>query len=484
VPVTCGVANHGCPGGVPHAEQAGRVDNGHSDNHLISFTENLPMKWNWFARVCGFTLALLTSTVALAQTNVESNAGIQLDFVNPGARSLALGGAFVGLADDATAAFTNPAGLRFLSRKEVSAEGRSWSFSTPYTSGGRLSGTPSLQGIDQIADLITSESRESSVSPSFLSFVYPGSRWAVAAYRQQISNFKYGATSDGPLVQLADNDARLFPYRAALDVAIARYGVSGSLKVGARASVGAGVSLYDFSMTSMTVRVNVDPNRPGLYAPADLSPAAVRQTTTQTGRERRVGINVGFTATPTSRVQLGGVYRQGARFQFVTTELAGASSPSLPGTFTVPDVLAFGTALRLTQALTLTADYNRVRYSQITDNFTLFFPAAKGFSARAEDFTVDDANEFHAGVEYLFLNMPKPVAIRAGTWNDPDHAIRYEPASLETADPFNLAVFRRGRNVVHGTGGVGVVFGRIEINAAGDFSSQTKTASISTVVRF
>ena len=36
---------------------------------------------------------------------------LQLSFSDPGARSAGLGGAFVALADDATAAFANPAGL-------------------------------------------------------------------------------------------------------------------------------------------------------------------------------------------------------------------------------------------------------------------------------------------------------------------------------------------------------------------------------------
>jgi hypothetical protein len=42
----------------------------------------------------------------------------QFDFLNPGARSLALGSAFIAVADDATAAFTNPAGLTFLVKPE------------------------------------------------------------------------------------------------------------------------------------------------------------------------------------------------------------------------------------------------------------------------------------------------------------------------------------------------------------------------------
>jgi hypothetical protein len=40
--------------------------------------------------------------------------GVDFRFNNPGARANAMGGAFIGLADDATAAYTNPAGLTIL----------------------------------------------------------------------------------------------------------------------------------------------------------------------------------------------------------------------------------------------------------------------------------------------------------------------------------------------------------------------------------
>ena len=44
---------------------------------------------------------------AFAVTDEEGNASLQFNFSAPGARSLAMGGAFIGLADDATAA-ANP----------------------------------------------------------------------------------------------------------------------------------------------------------------------------------------------------------------------------------------------------------------------------------------------------------------------------------------------------------------------------------------
>jgi hypothetical protein len=42
--------------------------------------------------------------------NSETFSGFQFNFNNPGARALGMGGAFVAVADDATAVIANPAG--------------------------------------------------------------------------------------------------------------------------------------------------------------------------------------------------------------------------------------------------------------------------------------------------------------------------------------------------------------------------------------
>lgn len=46
--------------------------------------------------------------------------------IDPGARQMGMGGAFVGLADDAIAAYYNPAGLRFLTGSEVHFNNATW----------------------------------------------------------------------------------------------------------------------------------------------------------------------------------------------------------------------------------------------------------------------------------------------------------------------------------------------------------------------
>ena len=64
----------------------------------------------------------------------------QFNLSTPGARSLGMGGAFLALADDATAAYTNPAGLTNLTvgGPEVAVELRHWQFSNVFLDGGHV----------------------------------------------------------------------------------------------------------------------------------------------------------------------------------------------------------------------------------------------------------------------------------------------------------------------------------------------------------
>ena len=70
------------------------------------------------------TLLLLLPAARLAAQLTPPDAGSAsptFSFFPPGARSLGMGGTFIAIADDATAAEANPAGLVILSKPEVSA---------------------------------------------------------------------------------------------------------------------------------------------------------------------------------------------------------------------------------------------------------------------------------------------------------------------------------------------------------------------------
>jgi NADH-quinone oxidoreductase subunit N len=92
--------------------------------------------WTQMLAIIAILSIALGNVVAIAQTSLQIP--LQFDFITPGAKSLALAGAFAGLADDATASFTNPAGLMFLEGPELSAEVRGERVSTPFLSGGRF----------------------------------------------------------------------------------------------------------------------------------------------------------------------------------------------------------------------------------------------------------------------------------------------------------------------------------------------------------
>ena len=149
-----------------------------------------------FALVMVATVFLFSSGILAAQ---EAPPALEFSFSNPGARSLGLGGAFAALADDATAAFANPAGLVQLLRPEVSLELRRRKYSTPYTEGGRALGAPTGWGIDTIDGIRTANSNETTSGISFLSFVYPGTKWSLALFRHQLADFR--ACRLGPVLR-------------------------------------------------------------------------------------------------------------------------------------------------------------------------------------------------------------------------------------------------------------------------------------------
>ncbi len=88
-------------------------------------------------RLALVVVVALVSVSAMAQNvDIEALSGLQFNFGNPGARSLGMGGAFLGLADDASAAEANPAGLTILRKPEVSIEVRNYLEQQLFTTSG------------------------------------------------------------------------------------------------------------------------------------------------------------------------------------------------------------------------------------------------------------------------------------------------------------------------------------------------------------
>jgi long-chain fatty acid transport protein len=417
---------------------------------------------------------------------------------NPGARSLGFGGAFVALADDATAAFANPAGLVKLERPEVSLEGRYWRYDTPFLAGGRLGGEPSGLGIDTDPGARRSRSQPEVSAVSFAAFVYPRERWSLALYHHRQLDFETRIETDG----LFGLRARPFPprypeMRSRTESTIAAFGAAAGVRLGERWSVGAGVSRFAIDLSTRSEFYF--PSRPTpdqLFAPVPFDPEHLGVVVTLGTEETDWGWHAGVLWRPDEQWGVGAFYRQGAAFPLGIEVRSGAGLPTPPGQqrpptgtllssdrvdpLAFPDVYGLGVSWRTADgATTLSVEWDHVGYASILESFD----AALGETGGA----LDDGNEVHLGAEYAFLHATPVVALRAGVWLDPDHQVRPDDRMVDPDDPDEEllgALFADGEDEWHLAVGIGVAFARLQIDLAADLSDRLDTLSVSTIYTF
>jgi long-subunit fatty acid transport protein len=269
----------------------------------------------------------------------------------------------------------------------------------------------------------------------------------------------------------------------AVDLRITSVGGAIGFRVTNQLSLGVGVADYGYTQNARVTRygLNGDLN----LSPPDYSAANAVTEETVKGDDHTFAFNGGILWKPSRSLSVGAVYRQGPKFDATAT--AKALNPEVdvlaaPATFHVPDVFGVGLAFSPIEALTITADYDRVFYSQLTK--TVIDTRYAGIVPPAVDTTayeIADGNEGHLGIQYVIPLGSVALALRGGTWYDPDHQIRYALTSSRGED----LVFRGGKGVWHGTGGFGAAFGEhFQIDMAGDYASTVTIGSVSAVFRF
>jgi long-chain fatty acid transport protein len=439
-----------------------------------------------FARASRIALAFVAgaacATGAAAQPMPPSPASVvttpQFNFASPGARSLALAGALTGAGDDATGAWTNPAGLTNVTRPEVGVEFRGFDYTTLFVRGGRFESLPVNLGVDTVAGLSLGEGRGTTRGLSFASVVVPRSRLAFAAYRTEVANFATTSQTDGVFFEDAGELYRIYPVDGSASFGVVGYGGSVAARLADNVSVGAGVTVYDLAMRSTTRRYNVNGSaltQPGgPFGPPLRTADNLRNSEVTEGDDVAPGINVGVSYDPTSRIRLGASYRSSPSFSvdYRRASGTGAESPTGESRFRLPDVLSVGMLVRLADYVNATIDYRRVGYSRLTEH-------AIGPDDVAADFGVRDGHEVRGAVEVLVPFRGQLLAVRGGVWRDPDHQIRYRGTEI-----VNRVLDQPGRDEVHVTGGTGLVLDAVQIDAAYDYSRGVKTFALSAIYRF
>jgi len=413
----------------------------------------------------------------------EAPPALEFSFSNPGARSMGLGGAFVALADDATAAFANPAGLVQLLRPEVSLELRRRRYSTPYTAGGRASGEPTGWGIDTVDGIRTAFSDEDTSGLSFLSFVYPGKKWSLAVYSHRLADFVVRTELNGLFGDTEDGGTRReIDLVTNTDFEIINNGISAAFELSESLSLGLGLSYFVGSIDISGSAYLVDQYPETLWESNSFLADRMFSTSQFASDSSDWGINAGILWRFADDWRLGGVYRQGPKLDYTITNRAGPAHWEAEGSdlgslsgerISMPDVWGLGVAYRSPSgSLTIGFEWDRIEYSVILESLA-------SEQVDITDVRLDDANELHLGVEYVFLNSSPAIALRGGLWHDPDHRFRYEGD-----DPFQRALFHPGDDELHISLGAGIAFKHFQIDFGIDLAQNSDVFALSAIYSF
>jgi long-subunit fatty acid transport protein len=455
-------------------------------------------------------LILAAATPSAAQNEGGPN---NFDFSLPGARSRAIGGAFVAVADDATSVYSNPAGLTLLFRPEVSVEGRYWHLTTRAIDRGHGFGPASGLGVDTIGGFVEQGFQSNVGGLSFLSFVYPSDRWAVGVFRHQLSRNRMDRRIEGAFFDcsggyrgvnpmppfcephaLGDGVDREFPKIQAYDLDI--HSTGGAFAFDASEAVAIGVAVQYFGFSVEATNKVFAANGAQKYQPADFNdPQNLFAISTQTGNDTAWAVNAGALWDISDRWVLGASFRQGPTFEFVVDTRLG---PSFGGMlvareedypFHVPNTFSVGVLHKLTDFWRLSVEYDRINYHRLIARFrnTSLLPEDAELEYTTPRLRLDDVNQWRFGLEKLaLLDSGRVFALRGGAWYDPNHQTYFD-ADEATGFPAPrwAVLLPKYPGSFHVSGGLGFTTRRhFQIDVAVDFSNAVSTLAISTVWRF
>ena len=433
-------------------------------------------------------LLCATATLFAQNADIEALSGLQFNFGNPGARSLGMGGAFIGSADDASAAEANPAGLTVLRKAELSFEMRQVDIAQRFVTGGTF---PYVTSQDFPA-------RET--TPSFASVVVPLKPVVFAAYYHRALSFQndvdltgrydtptFHLGPEGPLP--ADQCGagctthKIYPFSTSVDLQMETFGLS-IARQWRKFSFGGGIRYHRFHENADTFRRDVDAPGQPMFVVAQTNAGGLFGRSS----DRDLTFVTGVQWTPIETVGVGVVYKKGPTFPVAVTAAKTLDGPRelVSSTdFHAPTMLGAGVSYRPIRDLTLNVDLVRLGYGKLSDRFVSVIEyGTEGGNAFEEvkGYETKDGTEVHAGAEYFILARV-PIAIRGGWWRDPPHAIAYRGVMQTSHDVAARILFPGTEAENHYSVGFGIALPHIGIDFAYDTSRSLKSASMSFVAR-
>lgn len=378
---------------------------------------------------------------------------IPFDFGPPGARALGMGGAFIALADDATAAEANPAGLTNLSRPEASVHLRSSDFEVELVD---LNATLSLNSLNQartgaplesgsVAGNAFASSTDAVYDPSvtdlaFASYVKPFENFTVSLSAQRLTRF----SGENSFEAFDDSLLDYYQTRQRIGLELDSVGASLGFKASERLSVGFSVRYGRLALDAtqetradylQDLELNSLPAGSSLQQVQALGilDQQVRRETVDS-QDSDIDFNVGVLFNPGGRFSIGAVYKDGGQYEIGgETASFGCLAPLTTGVVTcepqntaaatrrvkIPDFFGVGVAWRATDRLRIAIDANWISYSDLSPFDGDAIPPVLSQDVEA----IDDEVELHLGVERILLigSNSRPLTLRAGFFLEPDH---------------------------------------------------------------
>ncbi len=371
------------------------------------------------------TLILLAVSFAVSAQEIESIAGVRLTFDRAGARSLAMGSTGIA-ANDADLASTNPAAIAGAARS-FSIETRRRSLEGRYIS-------------DSALNTIGVDSSTSAIRSAALTFPMSGLTWSFfydqpldvhhstePAFRGPSAYAPFFICEGRPAVAPCNSPQMLldlpitFPVDAQLQ--LQRYGAAAAWSRGPLA-VGASIRRDHFRQQTAFL--------PG-HGPYD----GIAENVDDTALTWSGGATWSFG----SAARIGATYASGGSFAGQRTF---SFDPAQPIELRTPPSFGAGISIDPLPQLTIAADAMRVRYSTMMHGQRNINPALS-------ELGYPDVTELHAGAEY----RAGGIALRAGWWRDPAHALATFNGILPPPPFSNIAAILESSES-HVTAGIGV----------------------------
>jgi len=442
---------------------------------------------------------LLLVQPAMAQSDGFAFTGINFNFTNPGARARGIGGAFVAIADDSTAALANPAGLAYLEREftmEFIHDEDEYPVGQLTQGGVELSQpAPGLFAATGREDPFRVRAGNTSDRLNYASLLLPlkKDRMTLALYYGVLadigSQFNVGF---GVVCMDASGHARLPAggESCTLDLSDITNGEFYSIYPGQSVDysmktevtgTALGYRLNDHWSVGASLMLGQTKMR-GLATAGQLgSVETVTEETLGDDEDMIFGTGILYRA---DRWGFGLSWRSKSSYDLDNRLISdnGVTEPSektFPGSINVPERIAAGLAFFPGENWVISTEVTQISYSQVIEDMRPFETMVETAGIR---YRIDDVTEYHLGAEYTTFSKNRGWSLRAGWYRDQTHLpwVR-EEYSDPVGDPQgdglraqeSLVRAHFVDDIDHFTIGFGISSGRIRLDAALDWTDQS-----------